>query len=95
MAKKSSSTALMFNPFGGALTKNPRRNMGKYAGGAIGVGIIAAVAAIVGAGVGSTAQLEATGTDFFSKESLKSKAIVGGTAGVAAALITVGLMKLA
>lgn len=95
MAKKT-STALMFNPFGGIDT-NPRRrrNMSKAAGGALGVGLVAGVAAIVASMLTTTSQVEAMGTETLSGANLKSKAIIGGVTAVIAGLSTLGIAKLA
>lgn len=94
MAKKT-STALMFNPFGGIDTNPRRRNMSKAAGGAIGVGLVAGVAAIVATMVSSTSMLAAVGTEPLSGANVKSKAIIGVTTAVVAGVATYGIAKLA
>lgn len=92
---KSTSTALMFNPFGGILDTNPRRrkNLSKGAKGAAAVGAIAGIAAVVAMKVGEKSAIEAAGTPYFSAPSMKGAAITGGITFLAASIITYGLTK--
>ena len=94
MAKKS-STALMFNPFGGIdLNPRRRRNMGKGAKGAAAVGLLAGVAAIIAMKIGEKSAVEAAGQPYFSAPSMKGAAVVGGTTFLVAGGIAYGLSKL-
>lgn len=95
MAKKT-STALMFNPFGGILDVNPkrRRNMGKGAKGAAAIGLLAGVAAIIATKIGEKSAVEAAGQPYLSAPSMKGAAVVGGTTFLVAGALAYGLSKL-